>query len=213
MRYEAILFDLDGTLTDSYEGITRCVEYALSQCGILVGDRSRLRCFIGPNLMDSFQQFYGMDEEQAAFAVEQYRDRYRDTGIYENALYPGIRECLEHLKEEGMLLAIASSKPAVFVKRILNYFQVADLFDVVVGTELEGRILNKPQLIARARDLLGCSDCVMVGDRSMDAVGAQQNQMDFIGVTYGFGGYEELSEYPHVYLADDVEELEEYLLS
>ncbi len=178
MRYEAILFDLDGTLTDSYEGITRCVEYALSQCGIPVEDRSSLRCFIGPNLMDSFQQFYGMDEEQAAFAVEQYRERYRDTWIiYENALYPGIRECLEHLKEEGMLLAIASSKPAVFVKRILDYFQVAHLFDAVVGTELEGRILNKPQLIARARDLLGCSDCVMVA-RPADGRGGRPAKPD-----------------------------------
>ena len=131
LRY--LLFDLDGTLTDSAEGILRCVQYALEQCGTPEPDAEKLRPFIGPPLLDSFQEFCGMPPARAAFAVEQYRKRFSTVGLLENAVYDGIPELLEQLREHGYVLAVATSKPEVYTLRILEHFDLFKYFTAVAG--------------------------------------------------------------------------------
>lgn len=146
-RYTHILFDLDGTLSDPKEGITGSVQYALKALGIDEPDADKLEPFIGPPLKDSFQEFYGLNEEQADFAVKKYRERFKDQGIFENTLYPGMKELLKRLNEAGCVLAVASSKPEVFVNRILNFFGIGDCFKVVVGSELDGTRSRKEEML------------------------------------------------------------------
>ena len=124
---QIILFDLDGTLTESGEGITKCVQYALSRFGIQEPDLEKLRCFVGPPLLESFMEYAGLSREDAEKAVEYYRERYNTTGIYENRLYPKSRELLELLKVNDKILGVASSKPEVYVRKILEYFKVDGL--------------------------------------------------------------------------------------
>ena len=136
--YKAILFDLDGTLTDSGEGITKSVQYALEKVGKPEPDLQKLRIFVGPPLLEQFQEYARIDEETARKAVEIYRERYAPVGIYENELYPGIPEMLSGLKQRGYKLAIASSKPENFVKIVAEYFHIVSYFDEIVGSEPEG---------------------------------------------------------------------------
>lgn len=214
MKKQTILFDLDGTLTDSFEGIAKSVKYALEFFGIEVKSLNDLNCFVGPPLKDSFMEFCQMDEEKAEVAIAKYRERFREKGIYENALYPGTEEMLSSLYEAGFQLAIASSKPLVFVEQILEYFHIARYFSVVIGSELDGSFGEKAEVIACALERSGAdlSDVVMVGDRKYDAMGAAANGVDFIGACYGCGGREELSQYPHCFLADSTLEIASYLL-
>ena len=128
MKYPWILFDLDGTLTDSRPGILRCVQYALEQCGMPEPDETKLYPFIGPPLFTSFQEFCGMDPERAAFAVEQYRIRFRKIGMFENSVYPGIPEMLQALRDAGAVLAVATSKPEVFTLQIMEHFHLSQYF-------------------------------------------------------------------------------------
>ena len=130
MRYQYLLFDLDGTITDPKVGITTCVQYALEHFGIHEPDNDKLEPFIGPPLQDSFEQFYHMDAETAKQAVAKYRERFQTVGLYENEIYDGMADLLKTLKEGGCRLAVASSKPTVFVKKILEHFDVAQYFDV-----------------------------------------------------------------------------------
>ena len=153
--YEYILFDLDGTLTDSKPGITTCVQYALHRMGIEEPDLDKLEPFIGPPLMDSFHDFYGFSEEQGKQATAYYRERYSVTGLFENEVYPGIDRLLEDLKAAGKKLAVASSKPQVYVERILDHFGLLNYFDVVVGSDLNGTRTKKEEVVEEAlRQLL-----------------------------------------------------------
>ena len=136
--FQYVLFDLDGTLTDPREGITKSVQFALMQQGIHEPDLSRLEPFIGPPLLDSFMDFYDMTQEQAAIAVADYRKRFAPIGIFENKVYAGIPEMLGHLKDAGIKLAVASSKPEEYVIRILEHFQLEGCFDVVVCRNMDG---------------------------------------------------------------------------
>ena len=145
-----VLFDLDGTLTDPMVGITTCVQYALAAAGIEEPDLQKLTPFIGPPLKQSFMEFYGFSDEKAEQAVEKYRERFKDVGIFENEVYEGIPKLLSSLKKEGMLLSVASSKPEVFVKRILAHFSIDSYFDAVVGSELDGRRTDKKEVVAEA---------------------------------------------------------------
>ena len=151
-----LLFDLDGTLTDPKVGITTCVQYALASFGIEEPDLDKLEPFIGPPLKDSFMEFYQMDDAQAQAAVDKYRERFRDTGIFENRIYQGVPEMLKTLSAKGMHLAVDSSKPTVFVERILEHFHIARYFEVVVGSELDGTRVEKDQVVEEAlRQLFG----------------------------------------------------------
>jgi phosphoglycolate phosphatase len=206
----AVLFDLDGTLTDPEEGITRSAAYALEHFGIHVEDPHTLTPFIGPPLKDSFMQFYGFSDADALRAVELYRERFSVTGIFENRPYDGVGELLSSLAREGLTLAVASSKPEVFVKRIMEHFGLSAPFAAVCGSELDGRRVKKAEVIAYALETLGLSPSpavVMVGDRSHDVAGAKANGLRCVGALFGFGGREELEAAGADYLAESVEDL------
>ena len=145
--YHYILFDLDGTLTDPKPGITGCVQYALRKFGIEEPDLDKLEPFIGPPLLDSFQEFYGFDEEKGLQAIAYYRERFSVVGLFENEIYPGIAQMLARLQKAGIRLAVASSKPTVFVTRILEHFGILSFFDVIVGSELDGTRVKKEEVV------------------------------------------------------------------
>ncbi len=213
-----LLFDLDGTLTDPKLGITTCVQYALHAFGIDEPDLDKLEPFIGPPLKDSFMEFYGMEEAQAERAIEKYRERFRDTGMFENEVYPGIRRMLKRCKRHGAVLAVASSKPEIFVKKILEHFHLIQYFDVIVGSELDGRRTDKEEVVKEALHQLfpnndiDYDNTVMIGDRKFDIIGARDNKVVSVGVSYGYGSMEELQKAGADYIARTVEELEELLL-
>ncbi len=215
---EYILFDLDGTLTDPKVGITSSVQYALKHFGIEEPDLDKLEPFIGPPLRDSFIQFYGFTEEQAEEAVAKYRERFQNIGIFENKMYPGIPGLLKNLKAAGRKIAIASSKPTVFVERILKHFKIDRYFDVVVGSELDGRRDTKEEVVKEALDQLFAGEpmdrtkVVMIGDRKFDIQGAKAWFIKSIGVSYGYGSEKELKEAGAEHVAGSVKQLEELLL-
>ena len=196
--YKYILFDLDGTLTDSAEGITKCVQYALKALGVDEPDLNNLRPFIGPPLVECFMKLYGFTEEQAKFGTAKYRERYKDTGIYENKVYPGVPEMLTQLKGNGLRLALATSKPLVFAQRVTDYFNLSQYFDYICGPDLTGSHLPaKADVIADAMQKLGVSDkseVLMVGDRSQDVIGALKCGIACVGALYGYGGRKELTD-------------------
>lgn len=212
------LFDLDGTLTDPKIGITTCVQYALQSFGIEEPDLDKLEPFIGPPLKDSFMTFYGMSSQQAEEAVAKYRERFSDKGLFENEIYPGIAPMLKLLSEKGFRLAVASSKPTVYVERILEHFGIRQYFKVVVGSELDGRRTNKDEVVMEAlRQLFGhkpilYQEVYMIGDRRFDVEGAHAMKVESIGVTYGYGGMAELREAHADYIVESVEELQDLLL-
>ena len=213
-----LLFDLDGTLTDPKVGITTCVQYALDSMGIHEPDLDKLEPFIGPPLKDSFMQFYGMSEEQAEAAVAKYRERFKDVGLFENEIYKGIPKMLKTLKSKGLHLAVASSKPTVFVEKILKHFRIDGYFDARVGSELDGTRVNKDEVILEAlRQLFGGRNVdreriYMIGDRKFDVEGARKMGIESVGVTYGYGDMEELMEAHADYIVRSVKELQEFLL-
>ena len=209
---ELILFDLDGTLTDSAPGITRCVQYALTYLGKPRYEPEELNCFLGPPLKEQFMKFAGLTEEEADTAVEQYRERYNGIGIYENEVYEGIPELLEFLKKHGKKLGVASSKPQVYVEEILRHFGLEKRFDVIVGSELDGTRTDKAEVIEEALRRSGYSGkrsrVIMVGDRSHDVAGAQKCRIACVGAAYGYGGRKELEEAGAELVADTVKDLE-----
>lgn len=213
-----LLFDLDGTLTDPKVGITTCVQYALSSFGIEEPDLDRLEPFIGPPLKESFMEFYQMSGEQADQAVAKYRERFETIGIYENKLYDGIPQMLRILKERGMHLAVASSKPTVFVEKILEHFHIEKYFEVVVGSELDGTRVKKDEVVQEALNRLFGDKPVqkdliyMIGDRKFDVEGAKALHIDSVGVAYGYGSMEELKAAKADYIVRTVEELQKFLL-
>lgn len=200
--YNTVLFDLDGTLTDPGIGITNSVMYALERFGIEVEERSSLYRFIGPPLRDSFMEFYGFDEEKAEQAVAYYREYYRDKGIFENRVYDGIPELLQQLRDAGRKILLATSKPEVFAKQILEHFDLSQYFDLIAGSDLEGIRNTKGKVIYYAlSNYAGQSgqnletlkhESVMVGDRHHDIDGAKENHVASIGVLFGYGDREEL---------------------
>jgi phosphoglycolate phosphatase len=213
--YEIILFDLDGTLTDSKIGITKSAQYALAKFGI-EADADALVNFIGPPLGDSFRKFYGFDEVQVRRAVGYYRERFANTGIFENEVYPGIPELLAELTQQGKRLFVATSKATVFARRIVDHFQLDPYFEAVVGGNLDGTMDAKAEVIGHLIAEFGLEQyrnrMVMVGDRKHDLIGAKANQLVAIGVTYGYGTTAELNRLGPAALAGSVAELGNLLL-
>ena len=196
-----VLFDLDGTLTDPGEGITNSVAYALRKWGIAVPERQALYCFIGPPLVDSFMKYYGFTLQDALQAVEDYREYFRDRGIYENRVYDGVPQLLEGLKAAGFQTVLATSKPEEFAKTVLEHFDLAQWFDVVAGASMDGTRSKKGDVIAYALSRSGDGAAVMVGDREHDILGAKQNGLPSVGVLYGYGSREELEQAGATHLA------------
>ena len=216
MKYRYLLFDLDGTLTDSAPGITRCAGYALEKMGVGRQDPETLRSFIGPPLTDSFMELCGMTRDEADRAVELYRERYREKGIFEQQLYEGIRELLQDLQGEGRILIVASSKPEVYVRSILERFGIAKYFHHIVGATLDGRLSAKKEILeevfARCEEAgRDPSKVIMIGDRRYDVEGAVSMNIDSIGVYYGFADPGELEMAGATYTVGTVGELAELL--
>lgn len=210
-----VLFDLDGTLTDSGLGITKAAQYALADQGINEPDISKLGFFVGPPLNLTFMEHYGMDEEHMRQAVRKFREYYNPTGVFENEIYDGIQDMLKACHGAGQKLAIASSKPQVLVHKVLQYFDIESYFTVIVGSELDGRRTDKKEVVEEALRLLmaNADETAMVGDRCYDISGALDHDLHAIGVTYGYGSYLELKNAGADVVFDTVGQLKHYLLS
>lgn len=194
MHYQSILFDLDGTLTDPREGITRSVQFALAKLGIDEPDLRALEHFIGPPLLQCFIHSYALDQTTAWQAVRHYRERFAEVGLYENRVFEGVEELLQLLQAQGRHLYIATSKPALFAEQIARHFDFARHFKVIYGSELDGTRTDKVELIRHLLEQEGlcANDCLMIGDRKHDLIGARHNGLDAAAVGYGFGSAEEL---------------------
>ena len=206
-----ILFDLDGTIINSFLGITRCVQYALRSKGIYVENLEDLEEYIGPPLKQTFQKNYDFSDEETIDLIQKYRERFDVTGIFENELYPGVEQTLLHLKERGYPLVLASSKPETACERILEKHGLLSCFDEVVGATLDGRISTKEQVLKEVFRRIGSNDpkdYVLIGDTIYDVEGANKVGMDCIGVSYGFGKAEDLEHAGAVSICRDLEEVE-----
>ena len=184
---KTILFDLDGTLTDSGEGIMNCAAYALEHFGLPVPDRVTMRCFVGPPLRDTFMKF-GVSAEQAEEAIRVYRSRYLPIGRFENTPYPGVYEMLERLKADGHRLYVATSKPEATSIEIMKHFQLDGYFDRICGATFDGTREEKSQVIAYLLSMTEHTEnAIMVGDTAFDVIGAKEHGIPTIGVSWGYG--------------------------
>lgn len=235
-KYQYLLFDLDGTLTDSKPGITKCVQYSLGKMGRMIPSEEELLCFIGPPLMVSFQKYYGMDTKEAERATAFYRERYAVKGIFENEIYSGIPEALETLQKAGYVLAIATSKPEEYLVRIIAHFYLESYFTVISGSSLSGERNSKAEVIEDALCQLAVwkageekkgenhqnyrgqkidkkvwkeikEAAIMIGDRHYDIEGAAACGIDSLGIHYGYAEPGELRAAGAVYEAESVEDM------
>ena len=214
MKYSVILFDLDGTITDSGVGVTKSVMYALAKYGISVSDPSELFRFIGPPLIDSFMQFYGFSHSQAVEATDFYREYYRETGIWENTVYDGIPEILKELAGRGKRVIVATSKPEVFAVKILEQHDIAKYFEFIAGANFDETRTQKDEVIKYALETCGISDTsdvIMVGDTRFDVIGANKFGMDSVGVLFGYGTREEMVAEGVTYICETPEALRDFL--
>jgi len=209
-NYGILLFDLDGTLTDPVLGITNAVMHALDKYGIPRPERRELHKFIGPPLTWSFENYYGFSPEKAMEAVGHYREYFQDKGLYENEIYPGIADMLAKLKAAGKTLCVATSKPELFAKKILEYFHIDGYFDHVCGACMDESRGTKHLVIEYALEQCGSperSNVLMIGDREHDVIGAKQSGLDCLGILYGYGDRQELESAGAAYIAESVEDL------
>ncbi len=207
--FDTLLFDLDGTLTDPGLGITNSVRHSLAHFGIEEPERARLYPFIGPPLKESFMRFYGFDSAKADEACLRYREYFSVTGLFENEVFPDIPPLLESLAARGRALYIATSKPAVFARRIAAHFDLERYFTAIEGSELDGTRTNKAELITHIleKHSLNPERCLMIGDREHDIKGATANGLASIGVGYGYGSEEELRSAGASWYVEDVKAL------
>ena len=206
-----IFWDLDGTLTESGEGIINSVLYALEKKGIYEKDREKLASFVGPPLRESFMKHYGMDMQGADECLKSYREYFVERGMFENKVYPGIPEVLEKLYEEGYILVVATSKPEPFSIKIAEHFDIAKYFRFIGGSSLDEKRNKKADVIRYVLDTLDLNASkdriVMVGDREHDVSGAAENGIPCIGVLYGSGSREELEAAGAAAICGTVQEL------
>ncbi|MBR1914368.1 MAG: HAD hydrolase-like protein [Lachnospiraceae bacterium] len=205
-----ILFDLDGTLIDTGEGIMKCAQYSLGRAGINVKDYRELSFFVGPPLLYTYTKRYGFDEGRARELIRLYRERYETTGIFECSLYPGVRECIERLRGMGCRIAIASSKPEHMCIKLLKHFDLYDLFDEVCGATPDGRIDTKTEVLKELfrrqekNDPEYISGCILIGDTGFDMAGAADVGISGMGVSFGYGDTDEMLRLGAVCIADSM---------
>lgn len=192
-KFTTLLFDLDGTLTDSQEGLVNCMKYAMDKMGYDMPDDAQK--FLGPPLYQSFAEFLGMNENEVNEAVKIFRERYSTIGLFENRVYDGIPEMLKKLKDSGMRLMVATSKPQAYAVRILERFELLPCFEIVGGAGLDGTRNYKHEVIeyvlAQA-DITDRNSVLMIGDRKQDVLGAHKTSLKCMGILWGYGSYEEL---------------------
>ncbi len=214
-HYETVLFDLDGVLTDSKEGITKSIQYALSTVGIEVSDLQSLERMIGPPLRETFAEFYQLQDERLHQAILAYQERFADKGVYENRVYEGIEDLLKQLSNTRRKLFMATTKPTIFAQIIADHFQIDQYFTEIVGSNIDGTMVDKTSLIAKIlnenKDVYK-ETTVMIGDRKHDIIGAKNNDIDSIGVCYGYGTLEEIKKAKPTSIAMTVKELGQLLI-
>lgn len=210
--YRYVLFDFDGTVYDTVEGITKSVQYALAKHGISA-ELSELRCFAGPPLADKFMEVYSVTDEQARQLVEDYRERYRPIGLMECQLFEGMKELLVKLKEKGIKTAITTMKPQEMAEMLLEREGMIPLFDVIYGSTLTQNV-SKQKLVEMAMDTLNAdkADTILVGDTKYDIHGAHQAGIAAVGVRYGYAAENELEDAGADFIVDTMQELEAFLL-
>lgn len=209
-KYSVLLFDLDGTLTDPGEGIRNSVSYALQKYGITVTEQELLNRFIGPPLQEGFREFYGFSPKEALRAVGYYREYYGKRGIFQNKLYEGIPEMLEKLQANGITLLVATSKPELYAKEIIQHFHLESFFLYIAGGNMDGTRCKKQEVISYALHTCHFDDkkgIAMVGDRRHDIEGAKLCGIDSIGVLYGYGSKKELTNAGAGQIVGSVEDL------
>lgn len=215
MKYKYVLFDLDGTITDPFEGITASIIYALDKFGIPVSDRDKLAAFIGPPLVESFSKYYGFSHGCSLAAVGYYREYYGKKGIFECTLYDGIADLLNKLKDSGVKVIMATSKPEHFAVKLMEHFGLDSCFASICGATMDEKRSNKDEVIRYALDRNGITDtdeCIMVGDRKFDVLGAKSLGLKSVGVLFGYGSREEMDKASPDFIAETVAELKEILL-
>ena len=212
-NYKYLFFDLDGTLTDSAEGIINCMKYALTAMGRNIPDD--MNRFLGPPLYESFDKFCGMNEEEVLEAVRIFRERYSTVGLFENRVYDGIPEMLERLRLGGKQLYVATSKPEVYAKRILDKFGLSHYFHVIGGADINGTRNNKWEVIEYVLENAGITyrnGVLMIGDRRQDVLGAHKTGLKCLGTLWGYGPIEELTEAGADFIAHTPQEAADMLL-
>lgn len=214
MKYDYVFFDLDGTLTDSGEGIINSFKYTFKHYGMEEPSREVLRTFIGPSLYMTFEGYFGFSHEKAVEAIAVYRTYLNEKGLYENKVYPGVMEILKYLHEQGIKIAMATSKPECQSIKVAEYFGFTEYFDKICGAELDGSRSDKADIIQYAIDSLGVKDkskILMVGDRKFDILGAKKIGVDSCGILHGYGTREELQEAGADFIINTPEELKAIL--
>lgn len=214
MSKKYILFDLDGTIVDSSEGIINSVAYSLKKFGIEENPESLYK-FIGPPLRDSFREFYNMNDEDSEKAVDYYREIYSENQIFNVKMYDGISDMMKELKARGLKIVLATSKPTVYAEEILNHIGIDQYFTMIAGSEFNGLRDKKSDVIKHVierLDIEDVSEVLMVGDRYYDIKGAKDLGIDSIAVLYGFGNIDEFEEYGAENIVSTVKELEEKII-
>lgn len=214
-KYEVVMFDLDGTLTDPKVGITKSIQYALLNLGIEEDNSDKLTEFIGPPLLESFKKHYLLDDLTAGKAVDFYREYYTEKGIFETKIRCDVPKVLKQLHSNDIKLILATSKPTVYAERILGHFDVQKYFLLVVGSNLNLTLTHKDEIIGQIIASLPhyrSNQMVMVGDRRDDIIGAQHHGINSIAVTYGYGSIEELENAKPTYIVHSIEELKSLLM-
>ncbi len=211
--YSTILFDLDGTLTEPYIGITNGIMYALEKMGRDIPPRESLKHFIGPPLISEFQRSFDMSEEQAKTAAAFYREYYFDKGLYENSVIDGAEELLRKIQASGRRICLATSKPEHAARLILEHFGLLSYFDFVGAATLDGRICTKEQVLRHVLENTGASpeECLLVGDRMYDILGAHEVGMKCAAVLVGYGSREEVAQYGADYVAEALTDVMEFI--
>ena len=213
-NYKYIIFDLDGTLSDSKEGITKSVQYALKKVGIIEDDLDNLNHFVGPPMVEEYMKSYGMSKEKAFETLDYYRERYVPTGIYETKIYPGIKEILEALKQNSFKMGMATSKPEGMAEEVAKYLEILDYFDIICGADLHGPIQSKASVLNK---LFETSDfkkeeSVLIGDTKFDVEGANEVGIDSLGVSWGTGTKKEMLDRGALEIFDDYQSVIDYFI-
>ena len=222
LNKQYILFDLDGTITDSKPGILKSMQYAMKNFGIGIKDEEldSYSFFLGPPLRDSFRKGFNLNDEEAEKAVAKYREYFVPKGMFDNILYPGISDLLKNLKISGKTVILATSKPEIYARQILEHFGLLKYFDFTAGDALDGSRAGKDKAILRGLEHFNIisseekAKAVMIGDRNHDIIGAAKTGIESVGVLYGYGSEEELTsgEYRADYIVRDITELSELLI-
>lgn len=213
--YSIILFDLDGTITDPKEGITKSAQYALIKLGIIEENNENLIKFIGPPIQESFQNFYNFDKRKTKLAVKYFRERYEKVGMYEFSVFPGIEDVLKKLNRENKNLYIATSKPTYFAEKIIDKLRFTQYFKEIIGANMDFTESKKIDLITKIINKYSNTpkdSFVMVGDTSFDIIAAKEHSIDSIGVTYSYNSKEEIEKLKPTHIANSTKELLKILL-